>query len=152
VSDEVRLYGPADRGECLRLFDGNVPAFFAAGERAAFEAFLDQAAQQCAYRAVLRDGRIVACGGHALEPDGRTVSLCWGMVDPGLQRTGIGTALTLARLEAARSLPGTARIRLDTSQHTQGFYARFGFEAEAVTQDGYAPGLDRWEMILNLRT
>lgn len=151
MSDDIRLYRPADRSGCLRLFDENVPGFFAAGERMDFEAFLDREARRCAYRVVLRGGRIVACGGHVIEPDGQTVSLCWGMVDPGLQGTGIGTALTRSRLDAARDMPGAARARLDTSQHTQGFYARFGFEAESVTQNGYAPGLDRWEMVLNFR-
>jgi len=58
--------------------------------------------------------------------------------------------LTEARIAAARGTPGVARGILNTSQHTQGFYARFGFEAEKVTPDGYAPGIDRWDMVLKL--
>lgn len=42
------------------------------------------------------------------------------------------------------------RIELDTSQHTQAFYARFGFTVERVVVNGYGPGLDRWDMALDL--
>ena len=55
-----------------------------------------------------------------------------------------------ARLKTARSIPGVTSVRLDTSQHTTAFYARFGFETVSVDRDGYAPGLDRCEMVLRL--
>ena len=144
----ARAYAPGDRDACLRLFDGNVPAFFATSERADFEGFLDQLDAGCAYQVIECDGRIVACGGHAIEADRTTASLCWGMVDRDLQRTGLGTMLTNARLRAAAQTSGVTQVRLGTSQHTQGFYARFGFEAERVIPDGYGPGLDRWDMRL----
>jgi predicted GNAT family N-acyltransferase len=41
-------------------------------------------------------------------------------------------------------------VRLDTSGHSQGFFARFGFVTTRVTPDAYAPGLDRFEMVLQL--
>ena len=97
-----------------------------------------------------QDGRIVGCGGHAVEADRVSVALCWGMVDNGLHGQGLGRVLTEARIAAARATPGVGRVKLNTSQHTQGFYARFGFETEKVTPDGYAPGIDRWDMVLTL--
>ena len=145
----ARAYAPADRDACLALFDGNVPRFFDAGERSDFERFLGGTALASPYQLLLREGRIVACGGFLIET-GEEAHLCWGMVDRALQGQGLGARLTEARLAAARATPGVRRVRLDTSQHTQSFYARFGFQVVSVTPDGYGPGLDRWDMVLDL--
>lgn len=150
LMDIIRPYRQADEAACLRLFDGNTPAFFSPDERDDFRRFLGAHALDWHYQVIEREGRIVACGGHAIGRDGESAEFCWGMVDRGLQRTGLGRLLTRARLRAARAVPGVRRIRLDTSQHTQGFYARFGFEVERVVPDGYDAGLDRWEMVLVL--
>ncbi len=144
----VRAYDAADRAACLALFDGNTPTFFAAGERSDFAGFLDAHAASWAFQVVERSGGIVACGGHRVAADGETAGFCWGMVDRAQHRTGLGRILTQARLDAARATPGVRQVRLDTSQHTQGFYARFGFVVERVVPDGYSPGLDRVDMLL----
>ena len=146
----ARPYRADDREACLALFDGNTPRFFDASEREGFVDYLQATAFEHAYQVIERDGRVVACGGHAVEPDMISVALCWGMVDNGLHRQGVGRALTEARIAAARATPGITRVILNTSQHTQGFYARFGFETVKVTPDGYAPGIDRWDMVLRL--
>ncbi|RZJ45532.1 MAG: GNAT family N-acetyltransferase [Brevundimonas sp.] len=151
--DTARPYTAADRAACLALFDSNAPRFFDPSERVGFEQFLDDL--RWPYQVIERPdseggGRIVACGGHAVEPDGRTVSLCWGMVEQGLHGQGLGRLLTEARLAAARAEPGVTAVRLDTGQHTTGFYERFGFVIERVVKDGYAPGSDRHDMRLTL--
>lgn len=146
--DRARPYVAADRAACLALFDSNAPRFFDPSERAGFERFLDE--MRWPYQVIEREGRVVACGGHAVEPDGRTVSLCWGMVEQGLHGQGLGRRLTGARLAAARAEPGVTAVRLDTGQHTTGFYERFGFVIERVVRDGYAPGSDRFDMRLML--
>lgn len=146
--DIARPYVAADREACLALFDSNVPRFFEATERAGYAGFLDE--MRWPYQVIERDGWVVACGGHAVEPDGRTVSLCWGMVEQGLHGQGLGRRLTVARLAAARAEPGVTSVRLDTGRHTTGFYERFGFVIEAVATDGYAPGSDRHDMRLKL--
>ncbi|HYC99025.1 GNAT family N-acetyltransferase [Brevundimonas sp.] len=146
--DVARPYETRDREACLALFDGNCPRFFDASERAGYEAFLD--GRDGPYQVIERDGRIVACGGHTMESDGRTVSLCWGMVEAGLHGAGLGTGLTRARLASARAAPGARTVRLETSQHTRGFYERFGFEAVRVRPDGFAPGIDACEMRLEM--
>ncbi|WP_440984587.1 GNAT family N-acetyltransferase [Xanthomonas sontii] len=145
----IRPYVMQDRAACLALFDSNVPQFFDRSERAGFDRFLQHDTGTWHYLVVARAGVVVACGGHALRLDGRVASFGWGMVDRRLHRHGLGRALTEARLDACRSA-GVARIELDTSQHTQGFYARFGFGVERVVVDGYGPGLDRWDMALDL--
>ncbi|ALN75328.1 GNAT family N-acetyltransferase [Aureimonas sp. AU20] len=146
----MRAYRPADRDGCLRLFDGNVPEFFAPSERGDFAGFLSRPSHTAHFWVLEQGGALVACGGWLPEADGETVGLCWGMVDRALQRKGLGSRLTQARILAARQAPGITRVRLDTTQHSQGFYARFGFEVENISKDAYAPGLDRWDMILRL--
>ncbi|MCI2260895.1 GNAT family N-acetyltransferase [Xanthomonas indica] len=146
----LRPYVAQDYAACLALFDSNVPQFFDRSERAAFEHFLQHETSAWHYLVIVRAGAIVACGGHALSADGHVASFGWGMVDCRLHRQGLGRALTEARLDACRRSPGLARIELDTSQHTQAFYARFGFTVERVVADGYGPGLERWDMALDL--
>ena len=34
--------------------------------------------------------------------------------------------------------------------NTPRFYARFGFEPVKVTPDGFGPGIDQWDMVLQL--
>ncbi len=56
----------------------------------------------------------------------------------------------------ASACAGSARAQLpcevvlDTSQHSRGFFERFGFQQVARHRDGYGPGLDRCEMRLEL--
>ncbi len=147
---QSRTYQAEDMAGCLALFDSNTPRFFDVSERDSFVGFLQDQALRWPYQVIELDGRIVGCGGHAVEPDGVSVALCWGMVDNDLHGQGLGRVLTEARIAAARGTPGITRVILNTSQHTQGFYARFGFEVETVTPDGFAPGIDRWDMVLRL--
>ncbi|MCW0371770.1 hypothetical protein NB710_002707 [Xanthomonas sacchari] len=146
----IRRYVIQDHAACLALFDSNVPQFFDRSERAGFDRFLQHDTGAWHYLVIARAGAVVACGGHALRADGRVASFGWGMVDRRLHRQGLGRALTEARIDACRRSAGVTRIELDTSQHTQAFYARFGFGVERVMTDGYGPGLDRWDMALNL--
>lgn len=143
----IRPFRPADRDACLSIFDGNVPRFFAADERAEFADYLDLARDASfptpPYLVMMRGGRIVGCGGIGMAGD--TATLDWGMVAADCHGTGLGRRLTEARLAMAVQA-GARIVRLATSQHTQGFYARLGFVPHRVTPDGFGPGLDRIDM------
>jgi len=143
-------YSVADKASCLKLFNGNVPAYFAQSEGSEFEQFLDDCPGTWSYDVIVRSDFIVACGGYALDAHGTTASLCWGMVDNALHGTGLGRLLTMARLDAVRAMAGVRQVRIDTSQHTEGFYASLGFELNAIMINGYGPGLDRWDMTLRV--
>lgn len=54
--------------------------------------------------------------------------------------------MRLARLQAL----GVTRAVLDTSQFTAPFYARLGFQEVRRTPNGYGPGLDRVDMVVDL--
>ena len=145
-----RPYRPDDMAGCLALFDSNTPLFFDASEREGFVSFLNDQALRWPYQVITLEGRIVGCGGHAVEAGGSVASLCWGMVAQDVHGQGLGRALTQARLDAIRAMPQVARVTMNTSQHTQQFYARFGFEPVKVTPDGFGPGIDQWDMMLQL--
>jgi ribosomal protein S18 acetylase RimI-like enzyme len=145
-----RDYARNDYEACLEVFDTNVPRFFRPEERVEYAAFLK--ALPGPY-VVLLDGsdRVIACGGYAIREENASADLCWGMVREELHGRGLGKAL--ARLRIARVLKDfeVREIVLNTSQHTVGFYEGLGFQATTVQADGYAPGLDRCEMQLDVR-
>jgi GNAT superfamily N-acetyltransferase len=141
----VRPYRPADRDACLRLFHGNVPRYFTPAEEAEYLAFLD--ALPGPYLVLERAGAVVGAGGHAYDGPA-TVALCWGMVAASLHGTGLGQVLLEARLVAVARDPAVRTVRIATSQHTEGFFARAGFLTVGVQPDGFGPGLHRHDMEL----
>lgn len=148
---EMRPYRSDDLPACLRLFDSNVPAFFAPPERAEFRMFLEEMdAPDRSYLVLELDDRIVACGGLWIDAAAGSARLSWGMVDRARHGRGLGTRLTTARLTAARAMAGIKSIGLATSQHTNAFYEKFGFSITSVTRDGFGPGLDCYEMVQSL--
>jgi hypothetical protein len=146
----IRPYQPPDMQACLDIFDGNTPRFFLLAEQEDFEKFLLNYAAVWNYLVIEDNGSIVACGGHNYDNDVKSDNFCWGMVANNRRGTGLGKMLTVARLNTASAMPAVKKIRLDTSQHTQGFYAQFGFIPERIILQGYGAKLDRWEMALSL--
>lgn len=147
-----RPYKPDDFQACMAIFDSNVPTFFAPEERAEFYQFLGTVrAGDKPYLVITRDDRIIACGGIITEIERRKAGLTWGMVDRAFHGKGVGTDLTHARLALARANPDIDELTLATSQHTRGFYERFGFTVSNITANGFGAGLDRWDMTLRLR-
>lgn len=144
-----RPWTPADREACLALLDANSPRFFGARDRKDYLAFL--AHPDLPYWVVLdRDGAIVGCGGAAIAPERRAGFLTFGMVHPERHGQGLGTLLTAFRLRWLAAQPGIDRVLIDTSNETEGFYARFGFRTLRVIPDAYAPGLHEHDMELVL--
>ena len=149
----LRPYGHRDLPRCLALFDGNVPRFFDVAERDDFAEFLRTAGgRDTPYLVLEAAGSTVACGGLVLDEDGRGARLAWGMVDRAHHGRGLGARLMRARLALARADPRLVELRLDTSRHAKDFYERFGFEVRRIEPDGFAPGLDRYEMTAGLAT
>jgi len=88
----TRPHSPHDLRTCLGVFDGNVPRFFAAAERAEFEAHLQGTdASRAPYVVLIRSGTVVACGGLTIDGTDHTATLSWGMVDREFHGQGLGT-------------------------------------------------------------
>ncbi len=142
----IRSYEPDDRVECLRVFDSNVPPFFAVGERPEFATFLETL--PCPYFVIVDADRIVVgCGGFDVDTSTGNAMLCWGMIRRDLHHQGLGSMLLDDRLRRLRERDGVTQLVLDTSQHSVAFFEKHGFEIMIVSPDAFGPGLDGVRMI-----
>lgn len=147
----IRPYQSSDFAACLAVFTSNVPLYFAPEEYADFCQHLECVNHaDKPYLVLTHKDSIIACGGLVIETTKRQTGLSWGMVDRNFHGRGLGTSLTEARLALARVTPNIDEVVLETSQHTRRFYEGFGFTAVKVIPNGFADGLDRWEMKLRL--
>lgn len=142
----IRPYTPADRESCLSLLRGNVPEHFVASDEADYAAFLDTLPGPYF---VVEDGeRVIAAGGIALNKDGVTAALCWGIVGAARQREGVGARLLEHRLRAfLPDHPEVTRVLINTTQKVQRFYEKHGFAAVEVRPKAYGPDLDHVLMV-----
>lgn len=97
---------------------------------------------------VLEQDEVRAVAYHVPEPltDG-TCNLLLIAVDPAAQGRGLGTAL-MARIESDLAAAATRILLVETSgkdefARTRAFYARLGYDAEAMIRDYYADGDDK---------
>jgi predicted GNAT family N-acyltransferase len=144
IAPRLRPYRPDDAPVSMALFQSNVPGFFAASEAPEFAAFL--AEPNAHFFVAEREGRVVGCGGAYVR--GRSGRLCWGMVEQGLHRSGVGAALLHRRLALLFEDSEVDQVELSTSQHSAGFFKRFGFSSVQTEPDGFAPGIDEVKMCL----
>lgn len=140
----IRQYESTDLEKVLELFRSNIPKYFGPSEEPGLRDFLVNHPQH--YYVIEINGEVAAAGGIGLNNDD-TVSLCWGMVHNDHLGTGLGKLLTQYRIERSREIFGTKPMVTSTSQHTEGFYSKFGFVTIAFTPDGFGPGID----ICNMR-
>ena len=141
----IRAYTEVDEGACVALLRSNVPEYFEAADEEPFRAFLRRLPGP--YFVLEIDGRIAAAGGIASEIDRTVATLCWGIVDAGMHRAGLGSALLKHRMEAfLPEHPEAERLQVNTTQKTQGFFERHGFVVVEVRKDGYGAGLDHVRM------
>lgn len=144
---KIRPYVAKDLNAVVAIFRSNIPKYFGPGEEQGLHDFLrDTRAED--YYVVEVDGEIVGSGGIALNDD-KTVSLCWGMIRRDHLGTGLGKELTKFRIDlSAEKYRGMAMV-ISTSQHTEGFYKKFGFRTVEHTPDGFGPGIDICRMRLD---
>ncbi|MGD8978081.1 MAG: GNAT family N-acetyltransferase [Gammaproteobacteria bacterium] len=143
-----RPYLSADRSRCLDVFSSNVPRYFQEHERSEFETFIDTSG--CPYFVLALPEGVVGCGGYGQRETGAPADLCWGMVAAAHHGSRLGEFLLLGRLAAIVRDQVAASVRLVTTQHTDGFFRRYGFEIRSRVADGYGPGLDKVSMSLTL--
>lgn len=118
-------YTPDHQDGCLAIFDSNTPKYFADCERQDFAEFLEQKAAHLPYFVMFKDEKIAGCGGFAIKD--QEVALLWGMVSRSQHGTNLGKALLELRLAKIRQEKTKGWVKINTSQHTQGFFEKFGF-------------------------
>jgi len=147
VTAAVRPFAAADKDECLTLFDSNVPRYFDSSERADFADFLDN--PNGAYFVIAQDGKVCGCGGFVKEARGQA-RFTWGMVDNAHHGSGLGRMLAEYRLQAIEASGAFEEAELFTTPQVAPFFAKFGFETVDVETDGFAPGMDKVQMVRHL--
>lgn len=150
MSVEFRPYRKADKPACLALFESNTPPFFDPSERPLFDVFLDE--PEGAYFVLEQEGRLLGCGGFIIDPpaDAPVARFSWGMVDRSSHGDGLGRALTEHRLAEIRRIGGIASACLATTPMIAPFFAHMGFVQGKVIEDGFAQGLDKVEMRMEI--
>lgn len=146
---EILKYTPLFKEKCIALFESNMPRFFAPEELPLFIDFLDNDIEDN-YYVVEKNAEIVACGGIFLDRETDEAGLSWGMVHIAEHKNGIGKLLTEYRINLLKEIYPGKVYKVDTSQHTEGFYLKRGFETIAVVPDGFAIGIDKYVMKMNL--
>ncbi len=124
-----------------------MPKYFAAEEYDEFAAWIDRPVDGL-YFVAEHVGQIIACGGVYMNAAENAAGLAWGMVDPDFQGQGIGRRLTQFRVSVLKSNYSQYDLLVSTSQHTVGFYEQMGYRTVKVIPNGFAEGLDKYEMIM----
>lgn len=148
---KILKYTPLFREKCIEIFESNMPKFFATEELPLFIDFLENDIDGN-YYVVEKKGEIVACGGIFLDDESDEAGLSWGMVHMGQHKNGIGKLLTEYRINLLKEVYPDKTYKVDTSQHTAGFYLKRGFRTIAVIPDGFAEGIDKYVMKMNLKS
>ncbi len=132
------------REGCLAVFNSNAGRYFAPFERGLFAEFLQARAFSEPFFVLLESERVIGCGGYYRQ-DG-TIYLNWGMIERSQHGIGHGQFLLDRRIEQIRTECVGLPIRIETTQHTQGFFQKNGFDVISCAPDGFTAGLDRVEM------
>ncbi|MBI3234572.1 MAG: GNAT family N-acetyltransferase [Bacteroidetes bacterium] len=153
MSTEIRLYDPKDKATCIEAFKSNVPKYFTEDEVALFDVFLDEIAHpeisnQTYYYVILENDEVVGCGGFGIREGAKDVTLAWGLVHNNHHKTNLGVKLLSYRLEQIQIHFPNADVYIDTTQHTYTFFEKYGFVTTKITEDFYAKGLHRYDMVL----
>lgn len=139
----IERYNDSYRDSLLKIFWQHVPAFFAEHEEKDLILFLDNHAQDFF---VCKDGdKVIGCGGHNFDGEDTGV-LSWYMTDAGYMGKGVGAMLVQYNLERLREHEHIKRIRVRTSQLTDKFYEKFGFQLMFTKDDYWGKGLHLYQM------
>ena len=145
-SIRTRDYTRKDIESVMEIIQLNTPKFFAPHEEQEFRDFLKSNIEL--YYVYEIDGKIIASAGLNFSPDKKEAFLSWGMVLPVYQGKGIGTQMTMHRLEVLQNMESVEKVTLKTSQFTNEFYAKRGFKEVKRVKDFWAKGLDLVQMVL----
>lgn len=142
-----RAYDPDDHEACLTLFDQNCPDYFAPSERQDYQTFLENG--PLGYRVCLHQNQIVGAWGLAVDRASHQGRLQWILLARRIKGLGVGRDMMSHSLQQARALD-LNEIHIAASQKSAPFFSRFGAQPMSTTADGWGPGLDRIDMVIDL--
>lgn len=75
-------------------------------------------------------------------------TMAWGMIHRDFHKQRGGQQLLEFCLDEITKDHPNHNISLGTSQYTFPFFEQFGFKVTQITPDGYAKGIDKYDMLL----
>jgi predicted GNAT family N-acyltransferase len=156
----IREYEDKDMEGCLAAFKSNVPKFFTEAEINLFHGFLENFNSEIIngkyfkktyYYVITEEENIIGCGGFGYNDQTNALSLAWGLVHRDFHKKGLGEKLLTYRFQQIKKIYPETRIIIDTTQYTYTFFEKYGFVTTKITNDYYAPGMHRYDMILESR-
>jgi len=154
----IRFYNESDKADCLAAFKSNIPFYFAAHEIADFESFLDtfktrrfyaDTNRRTSYFVVVVNDKVVGCGGFGDKDNTNTLTLAWGLIHKDFHMLGLGVSLLQFRLQEIKKHFPNEPVLIDTTQHAYQFFEKYGFKVSKITNDFYAEGMHRYDMVFN---
>lgn len=148
---KIRPCKPSDNEKCLKAFESNVPTFFAKDEVVEFKEFLsklENGSIQTKFFVIAIIDEVIGCGGFGDKNNTGVVSLAWGLIHKNYHKQGFGEKLLRFRLELINETFPNLPVIVDSTQFANGFFEKFGFQTTKITQDFYAKGLHRHDMVL----
>ncbi len=155
----IRPYTPADKPACMACFESNVPKWFTVEEIAEYSNFLDNYGANkmlkpngisTRFYVLELNGEIIGAGGFGDRFDTLTITLAWGHIHKDYHKKGFGKKLLEFRLNTIKALHPGHSVYIDTTQHSVGFYEKYGFKTTLITKDFYAQGMDRYDLELRI--
>lgn len=149
----IRKYDVQDKTACMEAFKTNVPKYFTLGEVGDFERFLNrledpEEQNNPPFYTVELNGTPIGCGGFTYRPEPDAVVFVWGLVHNDHHKKGYGALLLNYRLKQIKLQFPDHKVILDTTQHSFSFFEQYGFKTVKITEDFYAEGMHRYDMVL----
>jgi len=123
----------------IEAFKSNIPDYFALHELDLFISYFDRT--DYPYYIVEHEGNIVGGGGIAPEETEEVVTLTWGFIHRDFHGNKLGEALLLHRLQEMKRLYPGWIVKSDTSQLTEAFFGKYGFEVVYREDNHWFEGL-----------
>lgn len=141
---KIRAYQTTDKSLVLKIFQLNVPKYFAESELEDLKRYLDKEIEE--YFVAEMNDEIIGAGGINFENEKKTAIISWDFIHPNYQGKGIGRKLLHHRLELLKSMKNIETIIVRTSQLTFKFYEKSGFKIDEIQKDYWAEGFDLYKM------
>jgi len=151
----IRAYRSTDKNECMEAFKTNVPKFFSDQEVFDFADFLERIEKgidDIPFYVLSYNQKVIGCGGYAKDQNNAIFTLAWGLIHNDFHKKGFGEKLLSYRLEEIKRLYKNSSVIIDTTQHSAGFFEKYGFVTTKETENYYALGMHRIDMELKNKT
>lgn len=141
---KIRQFSNADREQVLLLLRLNTPEYFSPDEQKDLIYYFDFHADN--YYVAESDGVIIGSAGFNLSDDQKTAHLSWDIVHPDAQGKGLGSELTIFRIQRIKEIGSVQTLAVRTSQLAYKFYEKFGLILRETAKDYWAEGFDLYQM------